>query len=359
MEENKMIINRLPMTTWNRLKVNQKTVELTNTLQEAPAGITISGSFSLRPTDTAFESIETGMGPDFDRFISENAPASLMYVVAPATKNNTITILIDYDAMPELSDAAYVNAFRFFVSEGSDLTVLMDVRGTAPVTGLTDVKILAQANANVTLVQTKRLSEAVRYFGNAGTDFGEKSNFELVHVTFSGKEVNEGCTTKLSGDKSSARYDIGYLSGMESDIDQSYLIRFTGKNTNGEIYSNGVLRGTTRKNFRGTIDFIRGCVGASGSEKEDVLLMDDTVVNLTSPLILCGEEDVEGEHGATLGRLAEEILFYLEARGVSEEDAYKIVADGRMASVIRHIPESQLRSELLSLVSEDETIAES
>ena len=34
MEENKMIINRLPMTTWNRLKVNQKTVVLTNSFQD-------------------------------------------------------------------------------------------------------------------------------------------------------------------------------------------------------------------------------------------------------------------------------------------------------------------------------------
>lgn len=46
-----------------------------------------------------------------------------------------------------------------------------------------------------------------------------------------------------------------------------------------------------------------------GNEKEDVLLLDDTIVNQTIPLILCNEEDVEGNHGATIGKLDEERCF--------------------------------------------------
>ena len=360
MEENKMIINRLPMKTWNRLNVNHKNITLSDIVKEGPSDMTVSGAFSTRNTDAPFDGIETGMGPDFDIFVAKYAPvAPLTYEVAANTKNNSVSIVIDYDIMPALSDGSYMNVYRFIVGEGSELSILLDIRGTKPVTAITDVKIIARANANVKLVEAKRLSDDVHYFGNVGTDFGEKANFELVHIAFSGKEVNEGVATKLNGEKSTARYDIGYVSGAAADIDQNYLVRFVGKETTGDIFSNGVLCGTSRKNFRGTIDFIRGCVGAKGAEKEDVLLMDDTVQNLTSPLILCGEEDVEGEHGATLGRLAEDILFYLEARGVAKEDAYKMIADGRMASVIRHIPESGLRNELLSLVSEDEFIAES
>lgn len=360
MEENKMIINRLPMKTWNRLNVNHKNVTLSNIVNEGPSAMTFSGAFSTCDAVDAFDGIETGMGPDFDGFVAKNAPvAPVIYEIAENTTDNHVEIVLDYDTMPALADGSYMNVYRFIVGAGSELNILLDIRGTKPVTAITDVKIIGRAQSNVKLVEAKRLSDDVRYFGNVGTDFGEKANFELVHVAFSGKEVNEGVATKLTGEKGTARYDIGYVSGSAADIDQNYLVRFVGKETTGDIFSNGVLCGTSRKNFRGTIDFIRGCVGAKGAEKEDVLLMDDTVQNLTSPLILCGEEDVEGEHGATLGRLAEDILFYLEARGVAKEDAYKMVADGRMASVIRHIPESRLRSDLLALVSEDEFIAES
>ena len=51
------------------------------------------------------------------------------------------------------------------------------------------------------------------------------------------------------------------------------------------------------------------------------------VVNQTIPLILCEEEDVEGNHGATIGKLDEELLFYLESRGMSEEAVYEMVED--------------------------------
>ena len=45
-------------------------------------------------------------------------------------------------------------------------------------------------------------------------------------------------------------------------------------------------------------------------------------MNQTIPLILCEEEDVEGNHGATIGKLDEELLFYLESRGIPEAEVY-------------------------------------
>ena len=61
------------------------------------------------------------------------------------------------------------------------------------------------------------------------------------------------------------------------------------------------------KVFRGSIDFKRGASGAKGTESEQVLLLGDDVINQTIPLILCAEEDVEGNHGAAIGELDEEL----------------------------------------------------
>lgn len=51
-----------------------------------------------------------------------------------------------------------------------------------------------------------------------------------------------------------------------------------------------------------------GCAGAKGTEREDVLLLGDDIVNQTIPLILCAEEDVEGNHGASMGDLDDATL---------------------------------------------------
>ncbi|MCF0135619.1 MAG: SufD family Fe-S cluster assembly protein, partial [Lachnospiraceae bacterium] len=98
--------------------------------------------------------------------------------------------------------------------------------------------------------------------------------------------------------------------------------------------------------FRGTIDFRRGCSGAKGSENENVLLIDDTVRNQTLPVILCSEEDVEGTHGASIGKLDESLLFYLQTRGLSEDQVYEMMAASRIAAVVALIPDAETREEL-------------
>ena len=67
--------------------------------------------------------------------------------------------------------------------------------------------------------------------------------------------------------------------------------------------------------------------------------MGDGVVNQTIPLILCAEEDVKGSHGASIGQLDEETLFYMQARGISEERAYALMADARIEAVCQKIPD--------------------
>lgn len=123
----------------------------------------------------------------------------------------------------------------------------------------------------------------------------------------------------------------------------NYTALHEGRRTQSGINASGVLRDKAFKLFRGTIDFRRGAAQASGSEKEDVLLMDDGVVNRTIPLILCGEDDVEGDHGATVGRLDDRLLFYLESRGLNREDAYEMMARARVVAVAARIPDERTR----------------
>lgn len=85
--------------------------------------------------------------------------------------------------------------------------------------------------------------------------------------------------------------------------------------------------------FRGTIDFKRGSSGAEGQEEESVLLLGDDVENKTIPLILCAQEDVKGNHGATIGELDEDTMFYFGARGIDKEAAERIVTGAKLEHI--------------------------
>ena len=94
------------------------------------------------------------------------------------------------------------------------------------------------------------------------------------------------------------------------------------------------------------MDFRRGAKRGVGHESEDVLLFSPTARNRTAPLILCGEEEVEGQHAASIGRLDEEKLYYLRSRGLSEAQARRLMVDARFAPAIEKIPLEALREEV-------------
>ena len=97
--------------------------------------------------------------------------------------------------------------------------------------------------------------------------------------------------------------------------------------------ADGVLQDRSAKLFRGTIDFQQGAAGSKGDEKEDVLLLGEDVVNRTIPLILCAEEDVEGNHGASIGQLDEDILFYMNSRGLSRAEAELLITRSKLEAL--------------------------
>ena len=66
-------------------------------------------------------------------------------------------------------------------------------------------------------------------------------------------------------------------------------------------------------------------------------MLTDDVVNQSIPLILCAEEDVQGNHGASIGKLDEELLFYLMSRGFSEHEAIDMMAKAKIEALCRKI----------------------
>jgi Fe-S cluster assembly scaffold protein SufB len=85
-----------------------------------------------------------------------------------------------------------------------------------------------------------------------------------------------------------------------------------------------------------------------------VLLIDDTVVNKTIPLILCAEEDVQGAHGASLGRPDEELLFYMQSRGLDRQEALRVLEKAKLDRVIGLMPHAAMREYASCLITEKE-----
>ena len=236
---------------------------------------------------------------------------------------------------------------RWKLAPGEVKTILVEDDGTER-TILADLA----GGSCLNLVQIATEPEAFTQVTDLQVHCGQDAAFHWYRLVLGGQKTYDNCSVTLAGDDSNFTADIGYQLADEDRYDINCEAIHLGKCTESAIRASGVLADEATKLMRGTIDFRTGCSGSVGNESEDVLLMDETAHNQSVPVILCAEEDVVGNHGATIGRPSEEVLYYMESRGIGEAEALEMLSRAKIQAVIGKIPDAKLRECILQSIGE-------
>ena len=351
MDNLNLIVNQLPAPTWNRLRMNESHVSAPVPQDECEPKVALQGSVCLNkqyipripgknccgcaqvascPVNAIdFTAMPTGMGQD----MAQLGEGQRLHLVADAGKS-TAAVTLRYTDGQECYNRLEIEA-----KPGSELTVFMTYISTASSKGMAAVqtKITAAKDAKVKLVQVQLLGREFLHLNDVGADLAEAARFELLQLQLGADKIYNGVRTELKGDGSSFDAAIAYYGRRGQHIDMNFVANHYGKKTDSNMTAEGVLQEGAFKLYRGTIDFKNGSAGATGDEKETVLLLSDDVINQSIPLILCSEEDVQGNHGASIGKLDEDLLFYMMSRGFSEGDAIDMMAKAKIEGICRRI----------------------
>jgi len=154
--------------------------------------------------------------------------------------------------------------------------------------------------------------------------------------------------------KESAKTSINNIFiGIDNNlIDYNYYITNKSELTNIDINVQGVLKDTAKSNFKGIIDFISGAKKSIGNEIENVILLSEDAKSKSMPVLLCGEEDVQGSHGVSTGKLDKEKIFYLMSRGLSESDAKRVLIKSNFNKVLSNINDEDIINEIDNYIDE-------
>ena len=150
----------------------------------------------------------------------------------------------------------------------------------------------------------------------------------------------------LQGDAAEADVAAIYFGDGQRQLDMNYIIRQQGRHTHAKMQIRGALLDDSRKTFRGTLDFQRGAKGSEGRENEEVVLLSPKVRNRSVPLMLSHEDDVDGHHAVSIGKMDEAKLFYLMSRGLDMAEAQRLVVDASFQPVLDRIPDADLKQEV-------------
>ena len=356
-----------PAQTWNRLRANSLALTVPKTAD--------AGTVYL-PLPRLFERIECGMGPEVTDYIdSQVFEATYHEVPAHTTRKEPIVISVSA-AANECTNTGVT------VREGAEATIVViaragekntetaadntgakanaeadaaagikadtetkidtDAPGAADAltTSVALVRIVAEKHARIHLVEMLGVDGDQQHLESVGIEAHEDAICDVRQYALGGGTVGMGLAVNLVGNR--ARLDLNnrYHACHEELLDINHVARMRGCATRAEIVESGILNDSARKTLRATIDLIRGSKDAKGNEAETVQILGDGVVNKTMPVILCDEDNVAGNHGATIGSVSPEQIEYLQARGLSRHEAELLFVRALFEDAIIHAPEA-------------------
>ena len=176
------------------------------------------------------------------------------------------------------------------------------------------------------------------------------SHVEFIFIDVGGADSFSELEIELEGNESTADVAAVYLGDNNRKIDINYVIRQRGKQTNAKMDVKGALSGNSEKIFRGTLDFMQGAKGSVGHENEEVIILSPNVRNRSVPLMLSHEDDVDGHHAVSVGRIDENKLFYLMSRGLDKVEAEKLIVEAAFNPVLERLDDEQLKNKIYETI---------
>ena len=339
-----VLINRANVPaaqTWNRLRANSLSVSVPN---HADAGTV------YLPLPRLFERIECGMGQEVTDYVESQAFKSDFYNVPARTKREDPIVVAVSAAQNQCANTGII------VREGAEATVVIaafagdasDVDDAAAGSDANDdvlptsaalTRIVVEAGAKLHLIEMLGVNEGQQHLESVGLEIHQNAAVDVKQYALGGSTIGLGLTANLVGAR--ARLDLNnrYHATHEETLDINHLVRMRGTSTRALLTESGVLNEAAKKTLRATIDLVRGAKDAQGNEIETVMILGDDVVNKTMPAILCDEDDVAGNHGATIGSVSPEQLDYLAARGLSRQAAEQLFVRALFEDAIINAPE--------------------
>jgi Fe-S cluster assembly protein SufB len=142
----------------------------------------------------------------------------------------------------------------------------------------------------------------------------------------------------LRGDNSRGEfYSIAVSNGYQQ-VDSGTKMIHLGKNTSSRIISKGIAAGFSQNTYRGLVSAHRKATGARNFTACDSLLIGDKCGAHTVPYIEAKNSSAHFEHEATTSKISDDMLFYCQQRGLSEEEAVALVVNGFVRDVLQQLP---------------------
>jgi Fe-S cluster assembly protein SufB len=171
-----------------------------------------------------------------------------------------------------------------------------------------------------------------------GICFGDNSKISWTQVETGSSITWKYPSVILKGDNSIGEFYSVALTNNRQQADTGTKMLHLGKNTKSRIVSKGISAGKSQNSYRGLVEVSKRADNARNFSQCDSLLMGDRCGAHTFPYFEIKNTSAHVEHEATTSKIGEDIMFYCNQRGISQEDAVALIVNGYAKEVLNQLP---------------------
>ena len=233
---------------------------------------------------------------------------------------------------------------------GSRGTVIL--RSGGPATLSENVEIVVGDAAELTVVSLQEWDEEALHLASHFATVGRDAMLKHVVVSLGGAVVRLNPAVRLVGDGAHAELNGLYFADAGQHFEQRVFLHHVGTNTKGRVNYKGALQGDgARTVWVGDVLIGRAARGTDSYEQNRNLVLTEGARAISIPNLEIETGDILGAgHASATGRFDDEQLFYLQARGIPESEARRIVVLGFLTEIVQTIGSPELEAHVLAAI---------
>ncbi|OMP67823.1 Fe-S cluster assembly protein SufD [Domibacillus epiphyticus] len=211
-------------------------------------------------------------------------------------------------------------------------------------------EVIAGNNARVSYGAVDTLAENVTTYVNRRGITAPNARIDWsLGVMNDGNTVSEN-VTNLIGDGSYADTKMVVVGRGNQSMNFTTKVVHFGKHTEGYILKHGVMKDEAKSIFNGIGKIEHGASKSNAEQESRVLMLSEKARGDANPILLIDEDDVTAGHAASVGRVDPLQLYYLMSRGITKQEAERLVIHGFLAPVVNNLPIENVKQQLTGVI---------
>ena len=237
---------------------------------------------------------------------------------------------------------AHVSHLLVLVDEGASVTYVHESASPTEIgldtmhAGIVEIKV--EQGANLKFVELQSWGKHVWNFSHERARVERDANLDWIFGAIGSHLTKNFTELDLAGQGSSGRMSGFYFTDGKQHLDHDTQQNHFAPNTTSDLLFKGALKGKSRSVWQGMIYVAPGAQKTDGYQANRNLVLSEQARADSIPGLEILADDVRCTHGATVGKMEEEPLFYLKSRGIPQAEAERLMVEGFFDPIMQRIP---------------------